>query len=85
MPPIDKLTMAPASAVPAIAEVCSALLMTLSVATAPMVGADGAVKSTLTVFNADAALALPAWSVTTTLRLWVPSVRASSLATVRSL
>ena len=50
-----------------------------------MVGADGAVKSTLTVFNADAALALPAWSVTTTLRLWVPSVRAFASATVRSL
>ena len=50
-----------------------------------MVGAAGGVKSTLTDFTADAALALPAWSVTTTLRLWVPSVRASAFTTVTSL
>ena len=48
LPPMDKSRVLPASALPLTTAVCSALLTTLSTATALMDGARGAVVSTAT-------------------------------------
>ena len=47
-------------------------------ATALMTGAAGAVVSIVTTAVAEAALALPAWSVIDTLRLCAPSTRVAA-------
>ena len=84
VPPSVSATLAPASAVPLMVEVCSLALTTLSVATASIDGARGTPVSSANVRTPLPAPTLPAASVTRAVRVFCPSVPRSAASTVMS-